>query len=233
MIKYDSSKALSLAEKIMKFITDEARKASTKLGEVRGNFPNFEKSSLRKHFKFMRNATVTTIAPTGTISIIAGATSGIEPLFAVSFVRNVLAGAHLLEINPEFEQLAKENGFYNKKLMMKIAKTGTLKDCKEVPRKIQELFRTALEILPEWHIKMQAAFQKYTDNAVSKTINLPEKASPKDIEKAYLLAHKLKCKGITVYRYNSKKQQVLTFGNNEPVIAAEEFAGGACIECKL
>lgn len=230
-IRYDSIKALRLAERVMKFVNDEARKASNKLALIRGSFPDFDKSIWKSKVKATRNATVTTIAPTGSISIIAGVTSGIEPLFAVSFVRNVLAGAHLLEVNPEFETIAKTKGFYSKRLMMKIAKTGSLKGVKEVPKKVQDLFRTALEISPEWHVKMQAAFQKYTDNAVSKTINLPENASLKDVSKAFLLAHKLKCKGITVYRYGSKKQQVLTVGEHEPVVVGGEFAGGHCKEC--
>jgi len=228
-LPYDSEKAVQFADKLMKFINTEARKASNNLAEERGNFPNIEKSE----WKNTRNATVTTIAPTGTISIIAGATSGIEPLFAVSFVRDVLEGTHLLEVNPTFEKIAREKGFYTKALMMKIAKTGTVTGLKEVPKKIQRLFRTALEIKPEWHVKMQAAFQKYCDNAVSKTINLPENATTKDVRTAYLLAHKLKCKGITIYRYGSKKEQVLYVGKTPQIVSAQsEYAGGhVCQEC--
>jgi ribonucleoside-diphosphate reductase alpha chain len=235
-IRYDSDKAVKFAEKLMKFIHDEARKASDKLAEERGAFPNFEKSTLAKGKKPKptRNATVTTIAPTGSISIIAGATSGIEPLFAVSYVREVLEGTQLLEVNPVFEKFAREKGFYNKALMMKIAKTGKVTKLKEVPANNQKLFITAMEIKPEWHIKHQAAFQKYCDNAVSKTINLPQSATVNDVRKAYLLAHKLKCKGITVYRYGSKKEQVLYIGKppEEQVAAKSEFAGGhVCLEC--
>jgi ribonucleoside-diphosphate reductase alpha chain len=233
-IPYDSDKAVQFADKLMKFLYDEARKASNKLGEERGSFPNFERSTLKVKIKATRNATVTTIAPTGTISIIAGATSGIEPLFAVTFVRDVLEGTHLLEVNPSFEKIARKRGFYSKSLMMKIAKTGKVTGLKEVPKDIQRLFKTALEIKPETHVKMQAAFQKYCDNAVSKTINLPATATPQDIKKAYLLAYKQKCKGITVYRYGSKKEQVLYIGKapEEIVSAKSEYAGGhICLEC--
>ncbi|VVB81611.1 Vitamin B12-dependent ribonucleoside-diphosphate reductase [uncultured archaeon] len=234
-IPYDSDKAVEFAEKLMKFLNDEARKASNKIAEERGSFPNFDKSTLKtKLVKATRNATVTTIAPTGTISIIAGATSGIEPLFAVSFVRDVMEGTHLLEVNPAFEKIARKRGFYTKALMMKIAKTGKVTGLKEVPKDVQRIFKTALEIKPEMHVKMQAAFQKYCDNAVSKTINLPATATPQDISKAFLLAYKLKCKGITVYRYGSKKEQVLYIGKapDEIVSAKPEYAGGhICIEC--
>ncbi len=233
-IPYDSDKAVQFADKLMKFLNDEARKASNKLGEERGSFPNFEQSIWKGKFKATRNATVTTIAPTGTISIIAGATSGIEPLFAVTFVRDVLEGTHLLEVNPSFEKIARKRGFYSKSLMMKIAKTGKVTGLKEVPKDVQRLFKTALEIKPEMHVKMQAMFQKYCDNAVSKTINLPATATPQDIKKAYLLAYKLKCKGITVYRYGSKKEQVLYIGKapEEIVSAKSEYAGGhICLEC--
>ncbi len=233
-IPYDSDKAVQFGEKLMKFLNDEARKASNKLGEERGSFPNFERSTWKEKAKATRNATVTTIAPTGTISIIAGATSGIEPLFAVTFVRDVMEGTHLLEVNPSFERIARKRGFYSKALMMKIAKTGKATGMKEVPRDVQRLFKTALEIKPEVHVKMQAAFQKFCDNAVSKTINLPPNATPQDVRKAYLLAYKLKCKGITVYRYGSKKEQVLYIGKapDEIVSAKSEYAGGhVCLEC--
>jgi len=227
-IPYDSDKAIQQADKLMKFVNEEAKKASTKLAEERGNFPSFEQSTL-KSLKKIRNATLTTIAPTGTISIIAGTTSGIEPLFAISYVRDIMEGTHLLEVNPEFEKIARKKGFYTKALMMKIAKTGTATGNKEVPKDVQKLFKTALEIKPEWHIKMQATFQKYCDNAVSKTINLPANATVKEVANAYLLAHKLKCKGITIYRYGSKKNQVLNIG--EIVTAKPEYSGGSCNEC--
>jgi len=233
-IPYDSDKAVQFGEKLMKFINEEARKASNKLGEERGSFPNFERSIWKGKVKATRNATVTTIAPTGTISIIAGATSGIEPLFAVCFVRDVMEGTHLLEVSPSFEKIARKRGFFSKGLMMKISRTGKVTGMKEVPKDVQRLFKTALEIKPEMHVKMQAAFQKFCDNAVSKTINLPTEATVQDVRKAYLLAHKLKCKGITIYRYGSKKEQVLYIGKTaeEPVSAKSEYAGGhICVEC--
>lgn len=235
-IPYNSPKAIEFAEKLMKFINDEARKCSTELATKRGSFPNFPISSWAKDkrtLKGTRNATVTTIAPTGTISIIANATSGIEPLFAVTFVRQVMDGAHLLEVNPVFEQIAKERKFYTKALMLKIAKKGSVQGLKEVPKDIQKLFITALDIAPEWHVKMQAAFQTHCDNAVSKTINLPENATAEDVRKAYLLAYKMKCKGITVYRYGSKKGQVLVIGKpkEEKLAATSEFSGGCPTEC--
>lgn len=231
-IAYDSPQALSFADKLAKFIQEEARKASQEIGKKRGNFPNFEKSTLVK-YKTMRNATVTTIAPTGTISIIAGATSGIEPLFAVTFVRDVLEGTHLLEVNSGFDRIAKHKKFYSKNLMMQIAKKGTVKNMKGVPKDIQKLFKTAHEIPYEQHVKMQAAWQKHIDNAVSKTINLPSSATPDDIKKAYLLAHKLKCKGITIYRYGSKKEQVLYLGGDVTSAGANFSGGHACGECNF
>ncbi|MEW6063111.1 MAG: adenosylcobalamin-dependent ribonucleoside-diphosphate reductase [Nanoarchaeota archaeon] len=229
-IRYDSNEAIKLANKLMKFIQDESRKMSVELARKRGNFPNFKKSIWKRKYKSFRNAALTTIAPTGTISIISGCSSGIEPIFSVSFVREVLEGARLLEINPEFERIAKERKFYSRELMEKIAKVGSVQKIKGIPRDIKKLFVTALDIKPEWHIKHQAAFQKYTDNAVSKTINLPKNASVEDIRKVYLLAYKLKCKGITIYRYGSKPKQVLYI---EPYVKAHsEYAGGhICAEC--
>jgi ribonucleoside-diphosphate reductase alpha chain len=183
----------------------------------------------------MRNATCTTIAPTGTISIIAGCSSGIEPLFAVSFVRHVLEGTRLIEVNPVFEHMAYERGFYSEELMKKIAKSGTIQKFKEIPEEIRKVFVTALEIKPEWHVRMQAAFQKYTDNAVSKTINFPPKAKVEEVKKSYELAYKLKCKGITIYRYGSKPEQVLYIGEMEetrpkaePFVIARPETSGWC-----
>ena len=234
-IRYDSKRALKLAEKIMSFITKEARKASEKLGKERGSFPNFSRSVLKKKYKFMRNSTVTTIAPTGSLSIIAGCSSGIEPLFAVAFMRHVLEGTRLFEVNPEFESIAKKKGFYNARLLKKIIKSGSVQKINEVPPHIRAIFVTALDIKPQWHVRMQAAFQKYVDNAVSKTINFPHNAKPLAVKKAYELAWKLKCKGITVYRYGSKPEQVLYIGEIErikrpkasPYVHAEaEYAGG-------
>ena len=231
-IKYDTNEAVKLAEKVMRFIQEESRKMSIELAKKRGNFPNFKKSIWKKRYKNFRNAALTTIAPTGTISIIGGCSSGIEPLFAVSYVREVLEGARLLEVNPEFERIAKERGFYSRKLMEKIAKIGSIQKIKNIPKDVKRLFVTALNIKPEWHVKHQAAFQKYTDNAVSKTINLPKNASIKDVKKAYLLAYKLKCKGITIYRYGSKSKQVLYIEPYRGIIAHSDYAGGKiCGEC--
>lgn len=224
-IPYDSEEALRTGEEIMRFLEEKSHAASERLAQVRGAFPNFESSIYKKP---IRNATVTTIAPTGTISIIAGCSSGIEPLFAVSFVRNVLEGTKLLEVNPYFEAVAKERGFYSEELMMKIAKQGTLAGIDEVPQDVKRVFVTAFDIAPQWHVRMQAAFQKYCDNAVSKTINFPQDVDIKEVEKAYMLAYELKCKGITVYRYGSKTEQVLYLGDiTEKYVSADpEYAGG-------
>ncbi|MGB9676233.1 MAG: vitamin B12-dependent ribonucleotide reductase [Candidatus Bathyarchaeales archaeon] len=230
-IRYDSEDALQLAEKLMKFIDEEAHKKSMEIAEERGPFPNFEKSIWKDKYKAMRNATVTTIAPTGSISIIAGCSSGIEPIFAISFIRNVLGGTRLFETNPLFELVAKERGFYSAKLLEKIAKTGSVQKIDEVPEDVKRIFVTALDIAPEWHVKMQAAFQKHTDNAVSKTVNMPTEATVEDVKRVYELAWRLKCKGITVFRYGSKPEQVLYIGEVKAketkfVAADSEYAGG-------
>jgi ribonucleoside-diphosphate reductase alpha chain len=230
-IPYDSEEALAIAEKVMGCIDTEAKKKSEELGLSRGSFPNYEKSVWKGKYRAMRNATVTTIAPTGSISIIADCSSGIEPLFAVSYMRNVLGGLSLLETNKFFEGSAKNGGFYSEELMLKVAEKGSVKEIAEVPEKIRRLYAIAQEISPGWHVRMQAAFQKHTDNAVSKTINLPATASPKDIEQAYLLAYRLKCKGITVYRYASRGEQVLYLGTSPApekkyATAESEYSGG-------
>lgn len=228
-IAYDSDKAARLAEKIMKAVHEAAVAESTELARERGSFPNFHKSTLAKKYKQIRNASLTTVAPTGTISIIAGCSSGIEPLFGVSFVRNVMSGAELLETNLDFEQVSKQKGFYSKELMMEIAQHGSVQKVKHVPADVKRVFVTALDIKPEWHIKIQAAFQRYTDSAVSKTINFPSTATIEDVERAYKLAYKLKCKGMTVYRYGSRPEQVLTFGERPKeryLSAHSEYAGG-------
>ena len=235
-IPYNSDEALRHGEEIMRFIQDEGHKKSIEIGEARGSFPNFEGSIWRKRgHKAMRNATVTTVAPTGTIGIIAGVSSGIEPLFAVAFVRNVMEGTRLTEVNPEFERSASERGFYSQELIAKIARTGSISGFDEIPEDIRKLFVTAFDISPEWHVRMQAAFQKHVDNAVSKTINFPNEATPDEVEKAYRLAYKLRCKGITVYRYGSKRQQVLYIGSVmgketgrlvDYVSAESEYSGG-------
>jgi ribonucleoside-diphosphate reductase alpha chain len=227
-IRYDSEEALKIADNVMKFISEEAIRESVRLGKEKGNFPNFRKSSWYGKYPSMRNATVTTIAPTGTIGIIAGCSTGIEPLFALAFMREVLEGKHLFEINNEFRKTLIKEGIYSDKLMEEIAKTGNLKNVK-LPSDIKNLFRTALEIDPEWHIRMQAVFQKYTDNAVSKTINMPHNSTVEDVRKAYLLAYKLKCKGITIYRYGSKPTQVLYLGEGKKYSQATDEFFGTCI----
>jgi ribonucleoside-diphosphate reductase alpha chain len=212
-ISYNSRKAVAMAEEVMKFITERARVESAQLGEARGSFPLFEESSLKK-WGAMRNATVTTIAPTGTISIIAGTSSGIEPLFALAFVRNVLEGAHLLEVSPLFEQTAIARGIYTPNLKAELARKGSVQDIAGVPQDLKDLFATALDIPPEQHVRIQAAFQKYTDNAVSKTVNLPAEATVSDVLNVYNMAYDLGCKGVTVFRYGSRSQ-VLYLGNGE------------------
>ena len=232
-IPYNSEQAIKIAEKVMKFINEEGKKASEELGVKKGSFQNFRRSVWEKKYKAMRNATVTTIAPTGTISLIAGCSSGIEPLFAISYVRNVAEslGHELIEVDPVFEKAAIGRGIYSEDLMKKIAQRGSIQDIKEIPKDMRKVFVTALDISPEWHIRIQAAFQKHTDNAVSKTINFPYQATPHDVEKAFMLAWKLGCKGITVYRYGSRKKQVLTIINAKKK-QLETYEGG-CPRCSL
>jgi len=230
-IPYNSEKALQLGENLMKFIKEEAHNKSVEIGEERGSFPNFEKSIWKNKYSAMRNATVTTVAPTGSISIIAGCSSGIEPIFAISFMRNVLGGTRLFETNPLFETMAKKRGFYSAKLLEEIARTGSVQKIDGVPEDVKGLFVTALDIKPEWHVRMQAAFQKYTDNAVSKTVNMPSDAVVEDVRRVYELAWRLKCKGVTVFRYGSKPEQVLYIGEIKTeetkfVAAESEYAGG-------
>jgi ribonucleoside-diphosphate reductase alpha chain len=211
-IPYDSEEGIHTAEQVMSFIHEEARKTSTELAEERGVFPNFEGSIFdKKDGMKIRNATVTTIAPTGTLSIIASCSSGVEPLFAISYVRRVMDGAELVEVNPYFEKIAREREFYSEKLMREIAERGTVRGLDSVPPDVQKIFGTALDIAPVWHIRMQAAFQRFTDNAVSKTVNFPENATPDDVREVYTLAYKEGCKGCTIYRYGSRDQQVLSF----------------------
>lgn len=207
-IRYDSEEAVKMAKKVMKIIQDEAFAYSIELAKERGEFPNFNKSIYKDKQK-IRNATRTTIAPTGTISMIAGCSSGIEPLFAIVYTKTVLDDDKLIEVNPLFEEIAKEKGFYSKELMERIAKKGTVQGMIDVPIDIQEIFVAAQDISPEWHIKIQAAFQQYVDNAVSKTCNLPNDATEEDIRKIYEMAYDLGLKGITVYRDGSRDRQVV------------------------
>jgi len=230
-IPYNSPQAIDFAGKLMRFIHKESLNASAALAKERGVFPNFAKSVYVKDNIRLRNATVNTIAPTGTISIIAGCSSGIEPLFAVSFVRNVLSGTRLFETNPLFESFARSRQINNREILAEIAKRGSLQNIKQIPKDIKRVFVTAFDVRPREHVLIQSAFQKHTDNAVSKTINLPSDATVEDIKNIYLMAHKLKCKGITVYRYGSKTEQVLSFSHSagvsgELVTASAEYSGG-------
>ena len=216
-IPYNTEEAVKLGEEVMAFIQKEARQASAGLADRRGNFRYYAGSRYDGNgIGRMRNATTTTIAPTGTISIIAGCSSGIEPLFAVSYVRRVLEGTELVEVHPYFEELARQRGFYSAELMRQIAQTGSIREFKEIPKDVRRLFVTAHEVSPQWHIRLQAAFQKYTDNAVSKTVNFPHQAAPEDVRQVYLLAHDMGLKGVTIYRDGSRDQQVLSFGAQKP-----------------
>jgi len=231
-IPYNSDEAIALAEKVMKFLRDTARDASGELAKERGTFPTYSESVFKSKGMVQRNATVTTIAPTGTISIICGASSGIEPIFGLSYIRNVMDNDELLEIHPYFEEVMKERGLYSKELMSKIAQEGTIAHMEEIPQEIRDVFVTAHDITPEYHIRMQAAFQKYTDNAVSKTVNFPREATQNDVRMVYELAYELGLKGVTIYRDGSRDAQVLNIGkvnkaeNSEMEAAAVEKDGG-------
>lgn len=216
-IPYNSKEALDTAEKVMKFIQEESKAASFKLAESRGAFFNFKSSIYDKDGSTpIRNATTTTIAPTGTIGIIANCSSGIEPIFTIAFVRkHVLGGQELVEVNPVFEEIAKKRGFYSKELIEKISGEPTIQNVEEIPADVRRLFVTAFDITPEDHVRIQAAFQKYSDNAVSKTINFSFEATEDDVRKAYFLSFDLGCKGVTVFRNGSRQQQVLNIKPKE------------------
>ncbi len=218
-IPYDSKEALLLAETLMKFISRNAHLTSEQLGKEKGSFPNFVGSRWQKKTKTMRNATCTTIAPTGSISMVAGVSSGIEPLFALSFYKEVLGGARLPEVNQDLMKIlnTQDKILKTKNIINLILKDGTIHHLKQIPERVRKIFVTAHEINPIWHVKMQAAFQKYTDNAVSKTINLPNKATVEDVEEAFMMAWKLGCKGITTYRDKSRKNQVLNIGEDATI----------------
>jgi len=208
-IKYDSEEGIKTAEKVMSFINRAAKEASRQLARKRDSFPNLTKSIFKNKETYLRNATLTTIAPTGSLSIIAGCSSGIEPLFAISYVRKVLDNEKLLEIHPYFKEVAQAEGFYSPELMALIADKGSIKEIEEIPRDIKEIFVTSHDISAEWHVKMQCAFQEFTDNAVSKTVNFPHDATVDDVREVYMLAYRLGCKGITIYRDKSREDQVL------------------------
>jgi len=235
-ISYTSEKSVQMAEELMKFFHQESLDASAALAEERGVFPNYEKSVYpAKNDLRLRNATVNTVAPTGTISIVAGCSSGIEPLFALSFVRNVLSGTKLFETHPLFERELHRRGLYSRELMARVGQRGSIQEIEELPSELKRIFITSFDVSPEQHLRIQAAFQKFTDNSVSKTINLPFDATVEDVRNIYLMAHQLKCKGITIYRYGTKKNQVLSFdaraGEERQrevgfISAASEYAGG-------
>ncbi|HOB35378.1 MAG: vitamin B12-dependent ribonucleotide reductase [Firmicutes bacterium] len=215
-IPYNSFQAVDLAKELMEFIQRTSREASRQLAEERGAYPNYKGS---RHEQLgmppQRNATTTTIAPTGTISIIASTSSGIEPIFALCYHRNVLDNDKLVEVHPLFAKVARERGFYSEELMARIARRGSIQGMEEVPEDVRRIFVTAHDIEPYWHVQIQAAFQQYTDNAVSKTVNLPHDATREDVAKVFTLAYELGCKGVTVYRDGSRDKQVLSVGSGQ------------------
>lgn len=217
-IRYDSEDAIVLAEKLMKFMLDSSRRASEKLAAARGAFANFKGSIYdTPGAKPLRNATLTTIAPTGTLSIIANCSSGIEPVFAITYIRNIMDNTKLIEVHPYFQEVAEKRGFYTSELMNIIAQKGSIRGIPEIPEDVQQLFVTAHDIEAIWHIRMQSAFQKYTNNAVSKTVNMPSDATVEDARTIYMLAYKSGCKGVTIYRDKSREEQVL----NKPSTGSE------------
>jgi len=214
-IPYNSKEAVALARKLMRFILEKATAASCALAEERGVFPNFEQSVYAKDGPRLRNATLTTIAPTGTISIIANCSSGIEPIFAIAYLRKVLDKEGLPEVHPIFEKIAKEQDFYSMELMKLISQGESIQDLPEVPEEVRKVFVTSHDIPPQWHIRMQAAFQESTNNAVSKTVNFPHDATVENVEKVYKMAYDLDCKGVTIYRDRSREDQVLNLGTKD------------------
>jgi len=215
-IPYDSEDALELARKLMKRMTDIGRDESMKLAEEKGSFPNFDKSVFEKWgFDRMRNCTITTIAPTGTTSLVAGVSGGIEPFFALAYTRQnmeTMGDTKLVELNPVFKKVSQKRGVYSNEIMERIGVVGSVRDIDAIPDDLKRSFVTAHDISPEWHVKMQAAFQEFTDNAITKTVNMPEQSTIEDVENVYIQAYDLKCKGVTVYRNNSRDTQVLTVG---------------------
>jgi ribonucleoside-diphosphate reductase alpha chain len=225
-VPYDSDRAVEVAEQVMSFVQETADEASRDLAEERGAFPNFAVSVYADRGELpIRNSTRTTIAPTGTISIIAETTSGVEPVFALAFVRNVMDNDQLVESNATFEEVAREFGFYSEELIRKVAKSGSVQGMEEVPERWRNIFKTSHDITPEAHTRIQAAFQKYTDNAGSNTVNFARDATGDDVRTVFMLAHELGCKGVTIYRDGSRDAQVLNVGQQ----AAPELAGAASI----
>jgi ribonucleoside-diphosphate reductase alpha chain len=225
-IPYDSEEAVKFSRKLMKFIRQCSLEASLELSKERGVFPNWKYSVYKKKNLPLRNATLNSIAPTGSISIIAGCSSGIEPLFALSYTRRFLERMGYFETTPLLEEVAREEGIYSKKLIKRLKGEVSLRNLKGIPKILKRLFPTTFDILPLNHLKIQAAFQEFTDNAVSKTINLPSQTSPQRIQKIYYLAYQFKLKGITVYRYGSKKEQVLLKEEFPKEVILESDSGG-------
>jgi ribonucleoside-diphosphate reductase alpha chain len=223
-IPYNSDEAFKLGARLIRFIAREAVQQSVELGKERGSFTHFRESTWAKTYPAMRNATCITIAPTGTLSIIAGCSSGIEPVFALAFIRRVLEDKRLPEVNEMFKRELLTRGLYSEELISKISKTGNIKRVR-LPADLKKVFVTALDVSPEVHVRMQATFQRHVDNAVSKTVNLPKNATMQEVRKIYLLAWKLKCKGITIYRYGSKPEQVLYLGTGRPIVVTTDYAG--------
>ncbi len=230
-IPYNSDEAVELAERVMGYINTAGHAASSKLAAKRGTFPLFSVSTL-KDGAAMRNATVTTIAPTGTLSIIGGCSSGVEPVFAYAFIRNIMDGTEMIEVNPVLTEKLKELGLYSDRLLRRIASEGTIAHCEEIPQEVRDVFVCSHDIKPIDHIKMQAAFQRHTDNAVSKTVNFPKEATRNEVREAYLLAYKEGCKGVTIYRDGSREEQVLNIGkvNREGASAQTAVACPTCQE---
>jgi ribonucleoside-diphosphate reductase alpha chain len=234
-VRYDSEAALSLARSVMRFVRDEGWKASMDLARERGPFPNYPASAWTSGHRYfsapapMRNALVTTVAPTGTISIVAGCSAGIEPLFSLAFVRQVLNGERLVEVHPYFQEVAEREGFASPELTERLLRGGSCRGIESVPARWRDLFACAHDVAPEWHVRMQAAFQEFTDNGVSKTVNFPETATPEDVRRVYERAIDLGVKGVTVYRDRSREGQPMALRNpaapSTPRPVPEDAAG--------
>ena len=233
-ISYASEQALRLADGLMRFISSEAAKASTLLAQERGSFPNWTESIYARTNWLLRNATQTSIAPTGTIGIVADTSSGIEPLFALAYRRiNVLDRQTLTEFNPLFVRYLEKKNLASQSVLDAVGHTGRIDNEVDVPEDMRRLFVTALDIAPEHHVRIQAAFQRHVDNAVSKTVNLPNDATPTDVAKVYGLAYQLGCKGVTVFRYGSRKERLLELGLGESVHEREHFAKCDPAACRI
>ena len=229
-IPYDSEEALELADRVMGAIAAEARSASEALAKERGAFPNFFGSALAEDgAPPRRNATLLAIAPTGTLSILAGCSGGIEPIFALAYFRRILDGQELEEVHPLFAEAARREGL-DARVIEEVARTGSARRTPGVPERLAAIFPTAYDVAPTWHVRMQAAFQKHVDNAVSKTVNLPREATPADVAEVFRLAYGLGCKGVTVYRDGSRAAQVLNVGAR--IAAPERASGERCPDCR-